>query len=513
MARRLALLVVAGLIALAGAAQAGAFNTDFDPNAIPRIPCGSPGATRDVWCGEWLTDQPTGPTWTFGPLGIVKLQRISEADARAREGTQFGDFDYTVKCFAGALFYAGTYGGDAGRVMACTNGAVLKGFYRSQNPENTGPGASLRSGEFEITHNLGGTGNSRFTGTITQHFVGTTNWTGYCPGGEICQAAALGAPGVPPGAAPGQPPIVGPPLFRVVGLGPDATHRSGVDGVVRKMQVGWLLGAKDIVTVPVFPRILTSGPIELEKLPGGERIEITYGRYLTKVGDNVRTPAVLEVEERPVLRQGTATVTTAGQGSQAVGAQASGVVLLTPVSRVAASGGVATVAHDPKRRITTVGNVRGSVLVTPAAGSGAVRLAPRRQVDVSPRGATAPLPLVPDLRTTIPRPQEIRTGPVIVTAPSRVSLRSLRRSRCVAVIVSSARSARVLVTIFSGRATPRLFGRRLIIFTRPGRASACIGVPRHARAFDLETRLRLAVGSRIAGRARPPVIKPVGLLP
>ena len=100
MARRLALLVVAGLIALAGAAPAGAFNIDFDPNSIPRLPCGSPGATRDVWCGEWLTDKPTGPTWTFGALGFVKLQRISEADARARDGTQFGDFNYMVKCFA-----------------------------------------------------------------------------------------------------------------------------------------------------------------------------------------------------------------------------------------------------------------------------------------------------------------------------------------------------------------------------------------------------------------------------
>ena len=33
--------------------------------------------------------------------------------------------------------------------MACANGAVLKGFYRSQSAENTGPGAALRSGEFE----------------------------------------------------------------------------------------------------------------------------------------------------------------------------------------------------------------------------------------------------------------------------------------------------------------------------------------------------------------------------
>jgi hypothetical protein len=499
--------------ALAGAAPAGAFNTDFDPDTIPRLPCGSPGATRDVWCGDWITDPPTGTTWTFASLGLLRLQRIAEADARARDGTQFGDFAYTVKCFPGALFYAGTYNGQDGRVMACTNGSVLKGFYRSQAPENTGPGASLRSGEFEITHNLGGAGSSRFSGTISQHFAGTTGWTGTCPGPTTCEAGSLDAPGVPPGAAPGQPPIAGPPRYRVVGAGSDATHRSGVDGTVRGLQIGWVLGARDIVTVPVVQRILTSAPITLEKLPGGERIEIGYGRFLAKDGDSVRTPAIFEVQERPVLRQGTATVTTAGRALQAVEAQASGVELLTPVSRIVAGGGVATVAHDARRGVTTVGNTRGSVLVTVAAGGRTVRLAPGREVDVSRRGVTTPSPLVPDLRTAIPRPQEVRAGPVVVTAPSRVTLRSLRRSRCVAVTVSTARPARGLVTLFSGRARPRLFGQRLVVFAGPGRARACIGVPRHARSFPLETRLRLAVGTRIAGRPRPPVIRPVGLMP
>ena len=187
------------------------------------------GRDAQLWCGEWLTDQPTGQTWTFGALGFVKLERISEADARARDGTQFGDFNYTVKCFAGALFYAGTYAGENGRVMAYTNGSVLKGFYRSQAPENTGPGASLRSGEFEITHNLGGTVTAASPGPSPSTSSGRRTGPGTARGASRCQAATLDAPGLPPGAAPGQPPIVGPPLYRVVGVGFNSTHRSGVD--------------------------------------------------------------------------------------------------------------------------------------------------------------------------------------------------------------------------------------------------------------------------------------------
>jgi hypothetical protein len=511
---RVVCLAVALAVALIGAVPAGAFNIDFDPNTIPRLPCGSPGATRDIWCGSWLTDQPTGPMFTFGSLDTVELQRISEADARAKEGTQFGDFNYTVRCFSGALFYAGTYKGNAGRVLACTNGTVLKGFYRSQEPENPGPGASLRSGEFELTHNLGGTGNSLFAGTIIQNFLGTTNWTGRCVGSSGCEAASVTAPATPPGAAPGQPPIAGPPLFRIVGIGRNPTHRSGVDGVVRTPQIGWLLGANDVITVPVTLNIKTSADITLEKLPGGERIEINGGHYVKRLtGETIPTPAKFEVEERPVLLQGKATVTTAGARTNALGMQLAGLELLTPVARVVPSGGVATVDHDPLRNVTTVGNVRGSVQVTRRAGGRTVRLTPGRQVDVSKGGITAPLALVPNLQTTIPNPVEFRAGPLLVTAPSRVSLRSLKRSKCVAVIVSSARPARVLATLFSGRKSVRLFGQRLVIFTAPGRTSTCIRVPRHAKTFDLRTRLRFAVGYVVGGRARPPVIRPVGLLP
>jgi hypothetical protein len=518
MARLVAIAVVAVVAALC-AAPASAFNIDFDPDTIPRIPCGSPGATRDVWCGTWLTDQPTGPMWTFGPMGVLELQRISEADARAREGTQFGDFNYTVRCFDGALFYAGTYNGPAGRVMACTNGSVLKGFYRSQSLENTGPGSGLRSGEFEITHSLGGEGASDFTGTITQHFAGTTNWKGHCASSS-CTATGTGAPVVPPGAPAGQPPIIGPPLFRIVNISSSPTHRSGVDGVVRTPKIGWLIGAKDRLTATGSVRINGAASIELEALPSGAVFEIRGSAVQDSEGNPIATPAVFEAAGVPVLRQGEATVTASGPRTQARTTAIAGAVLLTPVARVDVSGGVAHVAHNPRSRVTTVGNERGSVSVAPTNPAlRSRRLVPGKQVQVTGKAIGRPFDLVPNLQTTIPSPREIRAGPAIVTASWRLSLRSLKRSRCVAVAVSSARPARVLVTIFSGRRSVRLFGQRLVVFTAAARKSTCIKVPAHARTFNVRTPLRLAVGYALGARPRrgeratQPVIKPIQLVP
>ena len=87
------------------------------------------------------------------------------------------------------------------------------------------------------------------------------------------------------------------------------------------------------------------------------------------------------------------------------------------------------------------------------------------------------------------------------------------------VAVSSTRPARVLVTIFSGRRSVRLFGQRLVVFAAPGRQVACIQVPRHAKTFNVRTPLRFAVGyalgarSRPGQRAAPPVIRPITLVP
>jgi hypothetical protein len=87
------------------------------------------------------------------------------------------------------------------------------------------------------------------------------------------------------------------------------------------------------------------------------------------------------------------------------------------------------------------------------------------------------------------------------------------------VIVRSAEPARVLVTIFSGRRSTRLFGQRLLVFTAPARRTACIRVPAHAKTFDVRTPLRFAVGYALGARRRPgeratrPVIRPIALVP
>jgi hypothetical protein len=141
-------------------------------------------------------------------------------------------------------------------------------------------------------------------------------------------------------------------------------------------------------------------------------------------------------------------------------------------------------------------------------------------------GTTPQLPAAPpqgpDLSRTIPNPQTIRNGPARVTTPGRISLGSLRRSRCVLTKVVSAKKARVLVTIFSGIRSRRLFGADLVTFRRPGRKIVCIAVPRRARTFNARTRLRVAVGVALGavdrvGQPReprlPPVIRPIRLTP
>ena len=141
---------------------------------------------------------------------------------------------------------------------------------------------------------------------------------------------------------------------------------------------------------------------------------------------------------------------------------------------------------------------------------------------VTPQVPRAPSPEGPDLSRTIPRPQTIRNGPARVTLPGRISLGSLRRSRCVRTKVVSARRARVLVTIFSGIRSRRLFGAELVTFRRPGKKIVCIPVPRRARTFDARTQLRAAVGvalgavDRVGEPREPrlaPVIRPIRLVP
>jgi len=358
-------------------------------------------------------------------------------------------------------------------------------------------------------------------GAYVREFTGATGTGGIAIelyGEPPAPTAPAPAPAVPPGTPPGQPPIIGPPLFRIVGISPtaraDSRFVSGVNGGLLKPRVGWVLGAGDALRVS--GGVFTPGAIKVQAISGGATFEVR-GTVLSQDGRAVETPGYFTVDAVPTLREGEATVTTAGSRTQQV-SPAGGATLLTPVARLDADGGVARVRHDPRGGRTTVGNVRGNVAVTPSNPALAgLRLAPGRQVEVTRTAIGRPFPLVPDLATTIPSPREVRAGPAIVTAPSKLSLGSLRRSKCVAVLVSSAKPARVLVTIFSGRRSIRLFGQRLVVFRTAGRTSTCIRVPARARTFDVRTPLRLAVGYALGARGpaatNPPVIRPIRLIP
>ena len=86
--------------------------------------------------------------------------------------------------------------------------------------------------------------------------------------------------------------------------------------------------------------------------------------------------------------------------------------LLTPVARVEASGGTATVEHDPSRRVTTVTNERGQVRVTPTNPRlRGLQLVPGRGVRVSPSSISDPSrsrPAAGPPRSTWPGPSRAR---------------------------------------------------------------------------------------------------------
>jgi hypothetical protein len=125
----------------------------------------------------------------------------------------------------------------------------------------------------------------------------------------------------------------------------------------------------------------------------------------------------------------------------------------------------------------------------------------------------------PNLGTTIPSPQTLTNGPTSLVAPGKISLRSLKRSKCVLVKVSSRRPARILVSIFSGRRSIRLFGQKLVVFFASGTRQPCITVPFRAHTFNVRTPLRVALGytagarPQRGGRKPPPVIRPIKLVP
>ncbi len=114
---------------------------------------------------------------------------------------------------------------------------------------------------------------------------------------------------------------------------------------------------------------------------------------------------------------------------------------------------------------------------------------------------------VQDPATIIENPRTIRNGPATITAPKRVSLKNLKRTKCVNVKVSVTEPARVLVEIFSGPKSRRLFGQKIVAFTAPGTKYACVRVPFRAKTFDprAPAGIRLAVRKgNTSGRQGPP---------
>ncbi|HMN99232.1 MAG TPA: NHL repeat-containing protein [Miltoncostaeaceae bacterium] len=126
----------------------------------------------------------------------------------------------------------------------------------------------------------------------------------------------------------------------------------------------------------------------------------------------------------------------------------------------------------------------------------------------------ADLPPAPDLAAVIPNPRTIGVGPATAVVPGRISLGSLRRSKCVRTLVLTSKPARVTVRIFSGIRSIRLFGAKTVRFTAPGRQVVCIRVPFRARTFDARTRLRVSLAVALDAGASPrPRSRPIALTP
>lgn len=109
---------------------------------------------------------------------------------------------------------------------------------------------------------------------------------------------------------------------------------------------------------------------------------------------------------------------------------------------------------------------------------------------------------VEDPATAIEDPRTIRNGPVQVVAPTGIAIAKLKRTKCVRVRVSAARPARVLVAIYSGRKSIRLFGQRIVVFKARGKRTVCVRVPFRAKTFNTRTTARIAVAVRTGAKKR-----------
>lgn len=108
--------------------------------------------------------------------------------------------------------------------------------------------------------------------------------------------------------------------------------------------------------------------------------------------------------------------------------------------------------------------------------------------------AAKPTPLV------IGPPQTVRVGTATVVAPKKLSLTALKTAKCVNVKVTSKKPVKVLVTIYSGRNSLRLFGKKLASLPKAGTTTVCVPVPKRAHTFRPRDGLTLEI--RSAGLSR-----------
>lgn len=110
------------------------------------------------------------------------------------------------------------------------------------------------------------------------------------------------------------------------------------------------------------------------------------------------------------------------------------------------------------------------------------------------RPAAAPVASAPPA-LVVGAPRTISVAGARVEAPRTVSAAALRTAKCVNVTVRAAKPLSVLVTIYSGRRSLRLFGSATATFAKAGVRTVCVPVPARAKTFRPRDGLTLRIRS------------------